>query len=605
MTKLTRHILRALLLLTPLAGEAQPLPTDSLPAADTVAVPLPADTLPPLPHTLPPDTPAASALPPDSLTAVFRADSLAADSLPAMALPDSIVPDSLSADTLRTDTLVLDTTGIGTLSMEEMCRALQQLHLADIDLDKYFAPGDTLDTVPPALPADSTARPDSIAPPPPPDLLTQLRRGGIIRSMIPDSIVVDSATLARLHFTPHLLDSAVYRYSPLFCDLVFRLQADPLDWRQHCLADSLLYGSRRHTLHTPMDTFAVPDAHDILEKLRQDARDYITRTDVLLYSTTIDRLPKVDWADNEQVRHQPIRDYAIDDFGHAPVVTSNRIVVRRKEFSPWSGRLNSLFQFSQTAVSKNWHQGGYNFFSLLGGLNGYLNFDNRKKIKWENSFEWRTGFNTVTGDTIGPKGGRRAMPSDDVFKVNSKFGLQASGNFYYSANAEFQTNFFDNPKELNNYEMKARFLTPIRLNVGLGMEFKYDWLSVNLAPLSFKYIYLTDTTTTDGFFIKPTEFGIEEGKNQLAEIGSKLIVEIKEFRPIPELKINSKFNFYTNYKKVEIDWEIVAELAINRFLSTRLMLNPRFDNTVILPDDEKAKLQMKQMLTVGISYRIL
>ena len=82
-------------------------------------------------------------------------------------------------------------------------------------------------------------------------------------------------------------------------------------------------------------------------------------------------------------------------------------------------------------------------------------------------------------------------------------------------------------------------------------------------------------------------------------------MEIKEFRPVPELKINSKFNFYTNYKKVEIDWEIVAELAINRFLSTRLMLNPRFDNTVILPDDEKAKLQMKQMLTVGISYRIL
>ncbi len=603
--KLTRHILLALLLLLPLAGGAQPLPTDSLPAADTLVMPLPADTLTAASDTVPPDTLQAPALPPDSIALLLRPDSLAADSLPAIALPDSIVPDSLPTDTLPADTLALDTAGIGTLSMEEMCRALQQMHLADIDLDKYFNGRDTIDTVPPALPTDSMAMPDSIPPAEPTDLMTLLRRGKVIRSMIPDSIVVDSALLARLHFTPRLLDSAEYRHNPLFCELVFKIDKKPLDWRSNHLADSLLYGGRRRTLQAPLDTFAMPDARGILTKLRQDARDYIARTDVLLYTTTLDQLPEVTWADNEQVRHRPIKEYAMDDFAHAPVVATNRIVVRRKQFSPWSGRLNSLLQFSQTAVSKNWHQGGYNFFSLLGGLNGYLNFDNRKKIKWENSFEWRTGFNTVTGDTIGPKGGRKAMPSDDVFKVNSKFGLQASGNFYYSASAEFQTNFFDNPKELNNYEMKTRFLTPIRLNVGLGMEFKYEWLSVNLAPLSFKFIYLTDTTTTDGFFIKPTEFGIEEGKNQLAEIGSKLVVEVKEFRPIPELKINSKLNFYTNYKKVEIDWEIVAELAINRFLSTRLMLNPRFDNTVILPDDEKAKLQMKQMLTVGISYRIL
>ena len=358
MTKLTRHILRALLLLTPLAGEAQPLPTDSLPAADTVAVPLPADTLPPVPHTLMPDTPAASALPPDSLTAVFRADSLAADSLPAMALPDSIVPDSLSADTLRTDTLALDTTGIGTLSMEEMCRALQQLHLADIDLDKYFAPGDTLDTVPPALPADSTARPDSIAPPPPPDLLTLLRRGGNhplhdtgqhrggLRHARPLALHPPPARLRRVPLQSPVLRPGVPPAGRP-CST-----GGSTAWPTRC--STAAGGTRCTPRWTPLPC---PTRTTSWKKLRQDARDYITRTDVLLYSTTIDRLPKVDWTDNEQVHHQPIRDYAIDDFGHAPVVTSNRIVVRRKEFSPWSGRLNSLFQFSQTAVSKNWHQG--------------------------------------------------------------------------------------------------------------------------------------------------------------------------------------------------------------------------------------------------------
>ncbi len=419
-----------------------------------------------------------------------------------------------------------------------------------------------------------------------------------------ERIEADSTRLTDKGFTPEQLDPEMYRYNPLFGELVFRQEREPLSWRAN---DSIspFYGVPRRTLGSPFDKPSIPRPDQVLFQLRREARDHITRTNVLLYTTTADRLPQVDWTDNKRLDDRPIKDYAMSEYAHAPVVTSDRIVVRSKEYSPWSWRLNSLLQFSQTAVSKNWYDGGHNFFLLLGGLNGYLNYDNRKRTKWENSFEWRMGFNTVTGDTIGPKGGRSAMPSDDVLKLNSKFGIQATGNFYYSATADFQTYLFDNPAELNSYEDKARLFTPIRINLGIGMEYKYNWLSVNLSPLSFKFIYLTDTAVVDGFYIKPTEFGIEEGGNRLAELGSTLTVETKDYSPIPELKINSKFYFYTNYRNVEIDWEIVAEFAINRFLSTRLLLNPRFDNTVILTDDQKAKLQMKQMLTVGLSYRIL
>lgn len=404
-----------------------------------------------------------------------------------------------------------------------------------------------------------------------------------------------------LPFEPIVLDSMHFARNPLFSELVYMGKDIQLDWKKNDV-EELLHNGKRKTLNSPMDAVEIPHPAEALIELRQNARDYITQTAPQLYRTTYDRLPKIDWEQQYQtIEIAPREHLLLDDNNFVPFTATNRIVVRRRKASAWQGKANVLLQISQTAISENWYKGGNDFFSLLGVVSGNINYDNKKKVKWENNFEWRNGFNTVEGDTLG----RKAMPSDDVLKINSKYGLKATGNFYYSTSMEFQTQLFKNPKGVNDKEMKARFLTPIRLNIGIGMDYKYKKLSVALSPLSFKYIYLTDTTTTtDGFYLNPKTFGIEAGENHMKEFGSKLIVQLADYRPIPDLKINSKFNFYTNYEKFEIDWEIVAELSFNRFFSTRLMLNPRFDNTVILENDEKAKIQMKEMLTVGFSYRL-
>jgi len=413
--------------------------------------------------------------------------------------------------------------------------------------------------------------------------------------------IFNTVFISRPPFEPILLDSIIFARNPLFVELVYMGKEIQLDWRENN-TDWLFYGEKSRTLNHVFDTVQIQHPAETLVELRQDARDHITQTAPKLYKTTFDRLPKFNWEQQYQaIEITPKEQFLLDENSYVPFAAANQIVVRKRKVSHWRGRSNVLLQFSQTAISENWHQGGDDFFSLLGVLSGNMDYDNKKKIKWENNFEWRNGFNTIMGDTLG----RKAMPSDDLLRINSKYGLKATGNFYYSTSTEFQTQLFKNPRGVNQHEMKARFLTPIRLNVNIGMDYKYKKMSVVVSPLSFKFIYLTDTTTTsDGFYLNPNAFGIETGKNQLQEFGSKMVVELKDYRPIPELKINSKFNFYTNYEKVEIDWEIVAELTFNRFFSTRLMLNPRFDNTVILPDDKDAKIQMKEMLTVGFSYRL-
>ena len=116
-----------------------------------------------------------------------------------------------------------------------------------------------------------------------------------------------------------------------------------------------------------------------------------------------------------------------------------------------------------------------------------------------------------------------------------------------------------------------------------------------VSPVSYKYIFVNDTIR-----LKQNLFGVKTGQNYLSEIGSsfKAVVSYPLTR---EIQLDSKLSFYTNYEKVEIDWELVCNMTINRFMSTRISINPRYDNTVI---GEKAGIQFKQLLSVGFSHKL-
>lgn len=187
--------------------------------------------------------------------------------------------------------------------------------------------------------------------------------------------------------------------------------------------------------------------------------------------------------------------------------------------------------------------------------------------------------------------------NDDVIKINSKLGIKAGGNWFYSGSVDFSTQLFSSYKGINSTVKKTSFLTPVRLNIGVGLDYKYKKIfSLMLSPVSFKYIYLDDN------LVDPKLFGIQTGKHELTEIGSSFKATYS-YAPVREIQLDSKFSFYTNYQKVEIDWEMVCNFTINRFMSTRISFNPRYDNTVIEKAGERAKIQYKQLLSVGFSHK--
>ena len=108
---------------------------------------------------------------------------------------------------------------------------------------------------------------------------------------------------------------------------------------------------------------------------------------------------------------------------------NKRINVKNVQIGPWSHKASTLAQFSQNYISPNWYQGGNSNIAVLGILSGQLTYDNKKSVQWENNAEWRMGFNSVEGDSIHP-----LSTNDDVFKINSKLGIKAGGNWFYRNN---------------------------------------------------------------------------------------------------------------------------------------------------------------------------
>jgi len=395
------------------------------------------------------------------------------------------------------------------------------------------------------------------------------------------------------HLAPLKIDTLLLKANPFFIDLVFMGLPPKTNWTFNPDFKQLYYGKPATILNDSLINPVIKrNDDDLITDLRTDARTEITRNKANLYIMTFDQLPDPKGYKNYFIPEKPLENVQFVDENRSVNYRNRRIFYRREKLGPWQYKASSMAQFSESAISKNWYQGGYSNFAVLGILSGQLTYDDKKCIQWDNSAEWRMGFNSVAGDTI-----HWLSTNDDVLKINSKLGIKAGGNFFYSGSVDFLTQFFDSYNGVNSMIRKTSFLTPVRLNVGVGLDYKYKKMfSLMLSPISYKFIYVNNTS------VDPNLFGVKTGENYLSEMGSSFKATL--CYPITkEIQLDSKLSFYTNYQKVEIDWEVVANMTINRFMSTRISFNPRYDNTVILAQGQHANLQFKQLLSVGFSHK--
>ena len=150
----------------------------------------------------------------------------------------------------------------------------------------------------------------------------------------------------------------------------------------------------------------------------------------------------------------------------------------------------------------------------------------------------------------------------------------------------------------NSKELKSGPFSPVRFNAAVGIDWKpVKGLSLSVSPLSYKVIHIRDTAR-----VRVKDYGLKEGQQTQHNIGSSVRLEYT-WKPVREVELEMRFFTYTNYKDVEIDLEVNCDFIINRFLSARLQLHPRYDSSVIIKGDKHAKLQFRELLSIGFAHK--
>ncbi len=275
-----------------------------------------------------------------------------------------------------------------------------------------------------------------------------------------------------------------------------------------------------------------------------------------------------------------------------PEDVPDSIVVQKPKF--WTYKGDGFLQFMQNYVSGNWYKGGESNYSMVGSLTLEANYDNKNKWKWDNKLEAKLGFLRSRSDSL-----HKFKANEDLIRLTSKLGLEAAKNWYYTLQLLAYTQFTKGLKA-NDPVVYSDFLSPLNLNIGLGMDYKVNKLNerltgtINISPLAVNYRYV------DRLELGPS-FGLEPGKHSLFDFGSQLTADLA-WKINENVTWKSRLYAFTSYKRAEIEWENTFELRVSKYITANLFLFPRFDDASIW-DDELGYWEFKEYSSVGFSYK--
>ena len=239
---------------------------------------------------------------------------------------------------------------------------------------------------------------------------------------------------------------------------------------------------------------------------------------------------------------------------------------------------------------------------MLSSLTLEANYNNKSKLKWDNKLEMKLGFQTSRSDTV-----NKFKANEDLIRLTSKLGLQASKHWYYTIQLLAYTQFTRGLKP-NDKRTYSDFMSPFNLNVGLGMDYKMEWFNkkltgtVNISPLAVNYRYVDRTIFMNGENVQwfPSRHGVEADHHSLTDLGSQFIIDFT-WKMAENISWKSRMYGFTSYKRVEYEWENTFSFQFNKYISSKLFIHPRFDDNR-QRDDHHGYWMFKEYLSIGFNY---
>ena len=221
------------------------------------------------------------------------------------------------------------------------------------------------------------------------------------------------------------------------------------------------------------------------------------------------------------------------------------------------------------------------------------NYNNKQKVKWDNKLEAKLGFQTSRADSI-----HSLKSSEDLLRLTSKFGLQATKHWYYTLNVLAYTQFMRGYKN-NDIFTYSDFMSPFNLNISIGMNYDVSWFdkkltgSIQLSPLAYNFRYV------DRLSLSKT-FGLDEGHHTLSNFGSMTTIDLT-WKFSDNISWKTRLYGFTAYDRAEIEWENTFTFKFNKYISSNLFIYPRFDDATSR-DDKHGYWQFKEYASLGFNY---
>lgn len=274
---------------------------------------------------------------------------------------------------------------------------------------------------------------------------------------------------------------------------------------------------------------------------------------------------------------------------------------------PWkTGGVMGL-NFAQTHLS-NWQGGGSNAVSGTAILSLYANY---KKEGWT----WDNTLDAAYGQTRLGKAedGAIFQKTDDRIEINSKLGHKTPvKKTYFAAIATFRTqwdagyDYGSSPSPLISDPF-----SPAYIMIGTGIDYKpNEKLSIYLSPITGK-VTIVDNERLSNM----GAFGVTPGETVRYEFGGLLKVQYTQDL-MKNVKLSTKADFYANYLEnfgnIDVNWETLIAMKINKFLSASLSTHLIYDDDIEIAVDRDGdgitdgsgpRTQFKEVFSLGIQYQ--
>lgn len=273
------------------------------------------------------------------------------------------------------------------------------------------------------------------------------------------------------------------------------------------------------------------------------------------------------------------------------------VITRRPNFWKFSG--DASLQFSQNYFSNNWYQGGEDNFSGLTTLTLRANYNDQRKITWDNTLEMQLGFQTTESDKE-----HSLRPTNNLLRYTTNAGYKAWKSLYYSLQVILKTQILPAYKA-NTTEKTTDILSPLDVTIGPGMKWdialgkkKQFTGTVQVAPLALRVLYVHDDDLV-------RNYGIDEGKNQKTTFGPSATINTR-WQICKQINWTSRIYWMSNYDYNIWEWDNTINFAVTKLIWAKLFIYPRFDNSNERyrsgENHDGTYMMFKEWFSLGLNY---